>query len=64
MKEVYQEGNKNYAITDFAFNKNIEMLNKCVNVIKESKVKTSSNLFYKMYWKKLNKRVKISELIH
>jgi len=61
LKEVYQEGNKNYAVTDFAFNKNIEMLNKWVSVIKESKAKTSPNLFYKMYWKKLNKRMKISE---
>jgi dipeptidase len=59
LKKVYDEDCKSYEVTDFAFKKNIEMLNKWISGIEKIQVKTPPNIFYKMYWKKLNKRAKL-----
>ncbi|MCF6213175.1 MAG: C69 family dipeptidase [Flavobacteriaceae bacterium] len=57
LRNVYKENKKSFLETRIAFEEHWKLLNKWIAKIKGLPKVNTSNIFYKTYWKRLNKKV-------
>jgi secernin len=60
LKNVYSDKKKHFLESKIAFEKNWELLDQWLPQIKSLPLKNKANFFYRNYWQRLNKKVKIT----
>jgi len=60
LKNVYRDKKKHFLESKIAFEKNWELLEQWLPQIKSLPIKSKAHFFYRNYWQRLNKKVKIT----